>query len=103
VMVEESFGPLAPFTRFRDTDEVLRRANALPFGLTGFVFTGSIRNSTRVVNELEVGMVNVNHFGITLAETPFGGVKDSGIGSEGGAETFDGYLITKFVSQASPA
>ena len=103
VMVEESFGPLAPFTRFRDTDEVLRRANALPFGLTGFVFTNSIKTSTRVVNDLEVGMVNVNHFGITLAETPFGGVKDSGIGSEGGSETFDGYLITKFVSQASPA
>ena len=67
------------------------------------MFTGSIKTSTRVVNELEVGMVNVNHFGITLAETPFGGVKDSGIGSEGGSETFDGYLITKFVSQASPA
>ena len=103
LMVEEPFGPVAPITRFKDTDEVLKRANALPFGLTGFVFTGSIKTSERMVNGLEVGMVNVNHFGITLAETPFGGVKDSGIGSEGGSETFDGYLVTKFVSQASPA
>lgn len=103
LMVEEPFGPVAPITRFRDTDEVLQRANALPFGLTGFVFTGSIKTSERMVDGLEVGMVNVNHFGITLAETPFGGVKDSGIGSEGGSETFDGYLTTKFVSQASPA
>jgi succinate-semialdehyde dehydrogenase/glutarate-semialdehyde dehydrogenase len=67
------------------------------------VFTGSIKTSERMVNGLEVGMVNVNHFGITLAETPFGGVKDSGMGSEGGSETFDSYLVTKFVSQASPA
>jgi succinate-semialdehyde dehydrogenase/glutarate-semialdehyde dehydrogenase len=81
----------------------LKRANALPFGLTAFVFTGSIKTSERMVNGLEVGMVNVNHFGITLAETPFGGVKDSGMGSEGGSETFDSYLVTKFVSQASPA
>lgn len=103
LMVEEPFGPVAPITRFKDVDEVLKRANALPFGLTGFVFTGSIKTSERMVDGLEVGMVNVNHFGITLAETPFGGVKDSGIGSEGGSETFDGYLVTKFVTQASPA
>ena len=49
---------------------------------------------------LEAGMVNVNHFGIALAETPLGGVKDSGIGSEGGTETFDGYVVTKFVTEA---
>jgi len=52
-----------------------------------------------VQNGLEAGMVNVNHFGMALAETPFGGIKDSGIGSEGGIETFDGYLNTKFVTQ----
>ena len=103
LMVEEPFGPVAPITRFKDAEEVLKRANALPFGLTAFVFTGSIKTSERMVNGLEVGMVNVNHFGITLAETPFGGVKDSGMGSEGGSETFDSYLVTKFVSQASPA
>ncbi len=103
LMVEEPFGPVSPITRFKNTEEVLRRANALPFGLTGFVFTGSIKTSEQMVDGLEVGMVNVNHFGITLAETPFGGVKDSGMGSEGGSETFDGYLVTKFVTQASPA
>jgi succinate-semialdehyde dehydrogenase/glutarate-semialdehyde dehydrogenase len=49
-------------------------------------------------NAIESGMVNINHFGSALSETPFGGVKESGIGSEGGAETFDGYLVTKFVT-----
>lgn len=50
-------------------------------------------------NGIEAGIVNINHFGQGLAETPFGGIKDSGIGSEGGTETFDGYLVTKFVTQ----
>jgi succinate-semialdehyde dehydrogenase/glutarate-semialdehyde dehydrogenase len=101
MMLEEPFGPVAPITRFKDIDEVLRRANSLPFGLASYVFTGSIKTATQVSNYLEAGMVNINHFGSALAETPFGGVKDSGIGSEGGSETFDGYLVTKFVSQAS--
>jgi succinate-semialdehyde dehydrogenase / glutarate-semialdehyde dehydrogenase len=78
---------------------VLVRANSLPFGLASYVFTRSLETATRVSNGLEAGMVNVNHFGSSLPETPFGGVKDSGIGSEGGTETFDGYLVTKFISQ----
>jgi succinate-semialdehyde dehydrogenase/glutarate-semialdehyde dehydrogenase len=101
IMVDEPFGPVAPITRFNDTDDVLRRANSLPFGLASYVFTGSLKTARHVSANLEVGMVNINHFGIALAETPLGGVKDSGIGSEGGSETFDGYLVTKFVSEAS--
>lgn len=101
IMVDEPFGPVAPIARFTDTDEVLRRANSLPFGLASYVFTGSLRTARHVSANLEAGMVNINHFGIALAETPLGGVKDSGIGSEGGRETFDGYLSTKFISEAS--
>jgi succinate-semialdehyde dehydrogenase/glutarate-semialdehyde dehydrogenase len=98
LMTEEPFGPLAPVVPFTDTDDVLKRANSLPFGLSSYVFTNSLKTATKVSNALEAGMVNINHFGSALAETPFGGVKDSGIGSEGGTETFDGYLVTKFIT-----
>jgi succinate-semialdehyde dehydrogenase/glutarate-semialdehyde dehydrogenase len=101
LMTEEPFGPVAPITPFDDVDEVLRRANALPFGLASYVFTGSMATANKVEMHLEAGMVNVNHFGMALAETPFGGIKDSGVGSEGGTETFDGYLVTKFISEAT--
>ncbi|HEY9280578.1 MAG TPA: NAD-dependent succinate-semialdehyde dehydrogenase, partial [Eoetvoesiella sp.] len=98
LMTEEPFGPIAPITRFSDTDDVIKRANSLPFGLSSYVFTNSLQTATRVSNEIEAGMININHFGSALPETPFGGVKDSGIGSEGGTETFEGYLVTKFVT-----
>lgn len=98
LMTEEPFGPIAPIVRFSETDDVIRRANSLPFGLSSYVFTASLQTATQVSNQLEAGMVNINHFGSALPETPFGGVKDSGIGSEGGSETFDGYLVTKFVT-----
>jgi len=98
LMTEEPFGPIAPIVRFKDTEEVLKRANSLPFGLSSYVFTNSLQTATKVSNGLEAGMVNINHFGSALAETPFGGIKDSGIGSEGGTETFDGYLVTKFIT-----
>ncbi len=98
LMTEEPFGPIAPMTRFSDTDDVIRRANSLPFGLSSYVFTTSLQTATQASNQLEAGMVNINHFGSALPETPFGGVKDSGMGSEGGSETFDGYLVTKFVT-----
>ena len=98
LMTEEPFGPIAPVVPFDDTDEVIRRSNSLPFGLSSYVFTNSLQTATKVSNALEAGMVNINHFGSALPETPFGGIKDSGIGSEGGSETFDGYLVTKFVT-----
>jgi len=98
LMTEEPFGPIAPITTFNDTDDVIRRANSLPFGLSSYVFTNSLQTATLASNRIEAGMVNINHFGSALPETPFGGIKDSGIGSEGGLETFDGYLVTKFVT-----
>ena len=99
VMTTEPFGPIAPCVPFKDVDEVLRRANSLPYGLSSYVFTTSTKNALATQNGIEAGIVNINHFGQALAETPFGGIKDSGIGSEGGTETFDGYLTTKFVTQ----
>lgn len=98
LMTQEPFGPVAPIVSFDTVDEVIARANSLPFGLSSYVFTNSLQTATRVSNELEAGMVNINHFGSALPETPFGGIKDSGIGSEGGSETFVGYLVTKFVT-----
>lgn len=99
IMTEEPFGPIAPLTRFSDTTEVLKRANSLPFGLASYAFTNNLQTAHTVSNELQAGMVSINHFGVSIAETPFGGIKDSGIGSEGGTETFDGYLVTKFITQ----
>ena len=98
LMTQEPFGPVAPVVSFDDPEEVIKKANSLPFGLSSYVFTNSLQTATRVSNALEAGMVNINHFGSALPETPFGGIKESGIGSEGGSETFDGYLVTKFVT-----
>jgi succinate-semialdehyde dehydrogenase/glutarate-semialdehyde dehydrogenase len=99
VMTLEPFGPIAPCVPFTDLDDAIRRANSLPYGLSAYAFTSSTKDALKLQNRLESGMVNINHFGAALPETPFGGVKDSGIGSEGGTETFDGYLTTKFVTQ----
>jgi succinate-semialdehyde dehydrogenase/glutarate-semialdehyde dehydrogenase len=99
LMTEEPFGPIAPLTPFTDPEDAIRRANSLPYGLSSYVFTESLKTAHYAANALEAGMVNINHFGSALSETPFGGVKESGIGSEGGTETYDGYLVTKFVTQ----
>jgi succinate-semialdehyde dehydrogenase/glutarate-semialdehyde dehydrogenase len=99
LMTEEPFGPVAGIVRFKSLDDALRLANSLPFGLAGYAFTTSTRNAQAITNGLAVGMLSINHLGMALAETPFGGIKDSGYGSEGGSETFDGYLNTKFVTQ----
>lgn len=99
VMNLEPFGPIVPCVPFTDLDDTIRRANSLPYGLSSYAFTNSTRNALALQNGLESGIVNINHFGQGLPEAPFGGVKDSGIGSEGGSETFDGYLVTKFVTQ----
>jgi succinate-semialdehyde dehydrogenase / glutarate-semialdehyde dehydrogenase len=99
LMTEEPFGPIAAFSRFTDTADVIARANSLPFGLSAYVWTGSVANAQACSSGLETGQLNINHFGQALAEVPFGGVKDSGYGSEGGTETFAGYLNTKLVTQ----
>ena len=84
--------------RVRDVDEALRRANSLPFGLASYCFTKDSSHIDRISRELEAGMLAFNQFQAGSIEAPFGGVKDSGFGAEGGTEGIDGYLVTKFVS-----
>lgn len=102
-MNEEPFGPVALMSRFRDFDEVMTEANRLPFGLASYAYTRSVKTSTALAAGIESGMLSINHYGLALPELPFGGVKDSGFGSEGGLEAVEAYLATKFVSQGSPA
>ena len=97
VMREEPFGPIAPITTFRDYDEVIKRANALPFGLAGYVFSNNLSVATRAYEDLQVGMVGVNEMLLATAEAPFGGVKESGIGREGGSLGIQDYLDAKYV------
>jgi succinate-semialdehyde dehydrogenase/glutarate-semialdehyde dehydrogenase len=101
VMNEEPFGPLAVMMPFRHVDDAVAEANRLPYGLAAYAYTRSAHTATRVANEVESGMMSINHHGLALPETPFGGTKDSGYGSEGGIEGLDAYLGTKFVSQAA--
>jgi succinate-semialdehyde dehydrogenase/glutarate-semialdehyde dehydrogenase len=97
VMTEEPFGPVAPLTTFADYDEVMARANALPFGLAGYLFTHELGTATRGSEDLEVGMVGVNEMLLATAEAPFGGIKESGMGREGGSLGIKDYLVPKYV------
>ncbi|MBV8157145.1 MAG: NAD-dependent succinate-semialdehyde dehydrogenase [Dyella sp.] len=101
IMNEEPFGPVAVINSFRSFDEVVEEANRLPFGLASYAYTSSAKTATAIAANVEAGMMSINHHGLALPETPFGGVKDSGYGSEGGSEAIEAYLNTKFVSQAS--
>lgn len=98
IMNEEPFGPIAAMIPFKDADEAIAEANRLPYGLSAFAFTSSMKTAHRLGNELESGMVAINHLGLGLPETPFGGVKDSGYGSEGGREAIENYLDRRFVT-----
>jgi succinate-semialdehyde dehydrogenase / glutarate-semialdehyde dehydrogenase len=100
VMREEPFGPLAIISPFRGFDDVVTEANRLPFGLASYAFTRSAKTANAIANSVEAGMMAINHMGLALPEVPFGGVKDSGYGSEGGSEAIEAYLNTKFVTQA---
>jgi succinate-semialdehyde dehydrogenase/glutarate-semialdehyde dehydrogenase len=101
IMREEPFGAVAAMQSFRTLEEVVARANALPYGLAAYVFSRSTRTLQEMTQRLEVGLLGLNGCNIAAAETPFGGVKDSGYGSEGGSEGVEGYLTTKFVSEAA--
>ena len=97
IMNEEPFAPIAPVARFKSFDEVIARANATPFGLTGYVFSQDLTTATLAAEALEVGMVGVNEVGIASAEAPFGGIKESGMGREGGSLGIKEYLEAKFI------
>ncbi|GBU17275.1 MULTISPECIES: NAD-dependent succinate-semialdehyde dehydrogenase [Methylobacterium] len=101
LMNEEPFGPVAAIQRFSRDEDALTEANRLPYGLAAYAYTRSAERAALVAERVETGMLGINHHGLALPETPFGGVKDSGYGSEGGTEALDAYLVTKFVSQAA--
>jgi succinate-semialdehyde dehydrogenase/glutarate-semialdehyde dehydrogenase len=99
IMNEEPFGPVAPIMPFSDFDEVVAEANRLDYGLAAYAYTTSAKTVAEIGAAFESGMVSINHHGLGLIETHFGGVKDSGYGSEGGSEAIDAYLNTKLITQ----
>ena len=100
IMNDEPFGPVALVNSFRTFDEAIAEANRLPYGLAAYAFTRDLATAQRAAAAIESGMVAINTPKVTWAETPFGGVKDSGSGSEGGIEGLEGYTVVKSVSLA---
>lgn len=98
VMSEEPFGPLSLIVPVDSLDEAIARANGLPYGLAGYAFTHSAANAYRLADELEVGNLAINHLVSAVSETPFGGVKESGYGREGGVEGLECYTHVKSIS-----
>lgn len=99
-MNEEPFGPIALFRSFNTLEEAITECNRLPYGLGAYAFTKSSKVAKALVEQVEVGMVSINHFGLGNPEAPFGGVRDSGHGFEGGSEAIEAYLQTRFVTVA---
>jgi succinate-semialdehyde dehydrogenase / glutarate-semialdehyde dehydrogenase len=99
VMDNEPFGPVALMRPFKTFDEAIEQANRLPFGLAAYAFTENARQANLVADALDTGMVGLNSFVISMPDAPFGGVKESGFGSEGGPEGLDSYYVTKAVHQ----
>jgi len=100
IMNDEPFGPVAVTSRFSSLDDAITQANRLPFGLASYAFTGSTRNVRKLSEEVEAGLLGINNVAVSHPEAPFGGVKMSGYGSEGGSEGMDPYLVTKLVTVA---
>lgn len=99
IMNEEPFGPVAVIGAFETFDDVVSEANRLPYGLAAYAYTRSEKTAAAIGSAVETGMISINHHGLALPEVPFGGVKDSGYGTEGGADALDAYLVTKFITQ----
>ncbi len=97
---EEVFGPIMPVFSFSSTDEVIEWANATEYGLAGYVFTRDLARAITVAERLECGIVGLNDMTPATAECPFGGVKQSGLGREGGIEGLEDYLDVKYISVA---
>jgi len=100
IMNDEPFGPVAVSRPFDTFEEAIGEANRLPYGLAAFAFTENGRRANLIGDLVESGMVGINTFAISGADTPFGGVKDSGFGSEGGKEGLESYQVVKAVHQA---
>ncbi|WP_295472956.1 NAD-dependent succinate-semialdehyde dehydrogenase [uncultured Pseudomonas sp.] len=99
IMNDEPFGPVALLVPFDSVEEAIAESNRVPYGLASYAFTTSIKTAQALSYGIEAGMLSINHQGIGLPEVPFGGIKDSGYGSEGGTEAIEAYLNTKLVTQ----
>lgn len=99
IMSEEPFGPIAVTQRFSTFDEVVERANCLPYGLAAYAYTRSARTAADIGSALEAGMIGINFSVLTGPETHFGGIKESGHGSEGGTEGLEAYLNLKYIAE----
>lgn len=99
-MSEEPFGPVALLRPFASYDDAIAEANRLPYGLAAYAYSRSVATVNALGRDVESGMLSINHIGFGLPETPFGGVKDSGHGTEGGSEAIESYLETRFVTVA---
>jgi succinate-semialdehyde dehydrogenase / glutarate-semialdehyde dehydrogenase len=102
ILGEEIFGPVAPITTFRTEEEAVRLANATEFGLVSFVYTRDLNRGLRLAEELDSGMLGINAGIVSNPAAPFGGVKQSGLGREGGFEGIEEYLETRYVGIADP-
>jgi succinate-semialdehyde dehydrogenase/glutarate-semialdehyde dehydrogenase len=96
---EEPFGPLALIMPVADVEEAIARANSLPYGLAGYGFARAAILQDRISSGLECGNIAINHFNVSTAQTPFGGIKESGYGREGGVEGLETYSFVKTVSR----
>ena len=100
IMNEEPFGPVAVINPFSDFDAVIAQANRLPYGLAAYAFTQSAKRVNLLGEQIEAGMIGINSFTIAVPESPFGGVKESGHGSEEGIEGLDAVMVTKFITES---
>ncbi|WP_172293883.1 NAD-dependent succinate-semialdehyde dehydrogenase [Pseudoruegeria sp. HB172150] len=98
IMNDEPFGPVSVINRYGSRDEILAEANRLPFGLAAYAYTTSSANEQALRSQVQVGMLTINHLGLALPELPFGGIQDSGYGTEGGSEAVEAYLDTRLVT-----
>ena len=98
LLSEEIFGPVAPITTFASDEEAVAKANDTEYGLVSYVFTSDVNRAFRVIEALETGMIGFNQGMVSNAGAPFGGVKQSGFGREGGPEGLDEYLETKYIA-----
>lgn len=103
ILAEEIFGPVAPIVTFRDEDEAVRLANNTEYGLVAYVFTQNLNRGLRIGEKLETGMLGLNAGVVSNAAAPFGGIKQSGLGREGGLEGIEEYLYTQYIGIADPA
>lgn len=98
IMNEETFGPVAPIQKVSDEDEAIRLANDTPFGLAAYIFTENYRRANKIIRALEYGIIGWNDGVPSAAQAPFGGMKESGLGREGGHEGMEEFLETKYVA-----